>query len=84
MKLIQEEQEKFIVECHTDDCGYESNDRYVFPSKEELENFLGINNDYENHVYKSGVDIFGQERSLGSNEYPNYIYSKIEYRVDWN
>lgn len=83
MKLIPEK-EVFIAECHTSDCGYESDDHYAFPSKEELENFLGVNNDYENHIYKRGIDIFDRERSLGSNEYPNYIYSKIEYRVDWN
>lgn len=34
MKLVQQK-EKFYVVCHTEDCGYESKDTYVFPSMEE-------------------------------------------------
>lgn len=50
MKLVQQK-EKFYVVCHTEDCGYESKDTYVFPSMEEVEKFLGMRNDYENHLY---------------------------------
>ncbi len=82
MKLVASE-ERFIVECHTDDFGYKSNDCYVFGSKEELENFLGINDDCENHIYKRGTDISGRDWKIGCNEFPDCVYSKTEYEIDW-
>jgi len=83
MKL-NKSRERFYVECHTDDFGYTSDDCYTFDSEEQLENFLGIHNDYENHVYKEGTDIFGRSRSLGCSECPNNIYSKTEYEIEWD
>lgn len=55
-------EEKFYVVCHTDDCGYHSEDTYVFLSMDEVEKFLGIKNDYDNHIYYNGTDIYGQKR----------------------
>lgn len=82
MKLVKEE-EKFYVVCHTDDCGYNSEDTYVFPSMDEVEKFFGIKNDYENHIYYNGTDIYGQKRSLGCNEFPVIIYSRTDYEINW-
>ena len=44
MKLVQQK-EKFYVVCHTEDCGYESKDTYVFPSMEEVEKCKEVFND---------------------------------------
>lgn len=82
MKLIQDK-EKFYVVCHTSDCGYESNDTYTFPTIEEVEKFLGIKDDYENHVYYQGEDIFGTKHSLGSCEFVDAIYSRTDYEIKW-
>lgn len=83
MKLIQEK-EKFYVVCHTSDCGYESDNTYTFPSKEEVEKFLGMKNDYDNHIYYQGKDIYGTMRSIGSCEFVEAIYSRTDYEVDWS
>lgn len=40
-------------------------------------------NDYENNIYYNGMDIYGQKRSLGCNEFPDVIYSKTDYEIDW-
>lgn len=82
MKLIQEK-EKFYVVCHTSDCGYESSDTYIFPSMEEVEKFLGMKNDYKNHIYYEGEDIYGVKHSLGYSEIVDTIYSKIDYTIDY-
>jgi len=72
----------FRVSCHTDDCGYTSNDTYSFPSKEEVEKFLGIYDDFE-HEYFNGIDIFGQKRKIGSCEFVDSIKEETEYQIDW-
>ena len=82
MKLVTSE-ERFIVDCHTDNFGYISDDHYAFESKEDLESFLGINDNHMDKIYKYGTDIFGRQRRLGASEYPVNIYSKIEYKIDW-
>lgn len=82
MKLVKEK-EKIYINCHTDDCGYYSEDTYVFPSMDEVEKFLGMKNDYENNIYYNGMDIYGQKRSLGCNEFADVIYSKTDYEIDW-
>lgn len=82
MKLIKED-EKFYIDCHTDNCGYHSEDTYVFPSMDEIEKFLGMKNDYENHIYYNGTDIYGQKRSLGCNEFVDAIYSRTDFNIDW-
>lgn len=82
MKLIKE-QEVFYVVCSTDDFGYKSNDTYEFLSMEEVEKFLGMKDDYENHIYHQGIDRYGIERSRGCNEFPDAIYSRTEYEIDW-
>ena len=64
-------------------CGYESEDTYVFPSMEEVEKFLGMRNDYENHIYYQGEDIYGTKRSIGYSEFIDVIYSRTDYEVDW-
>lgn len=51
---------------------------------EEVEKFLGMKNDYVNHVYYHGTDRYGTERSLGCNEFPEAIYSRTEYEIDWS
>lgn len=83
MKLIKEEEKLYVV-CHTDDFGYHSENTYIFPSMDEVEKFLGMKNDYENHIYYSGTDIYGRERSLGCNEFPDVIYSKTDYEINWD
>ena len=82
MKLIQQK-EKFYVVCHTSDCGYESEDTYIFPSMEEVEKFLGIRNDYENHIYYEGEDIYGAKHSIGYSEFVDVIYLRTDYEIDW-
>lgn len=52
MKLIRE-QEVFYVVCSTNDFGHKSDDTYEFLSMEEVEKFLGMKNDYVNHVLLS-------------------------------
>ena len=83
MKLIKE-QEIFYVACSTNDFGFKFDDTYEFLSMEEVEKFLGMKNDYKNHVYYHGVDRYGVERSLGCNEFPKAIYSRTEYEIDWS
>ena len=82
MKLIPWQQ-VFYVECHTDNFGYKHDDCYAFNSCEEVENFLGMHDDYKNQIYKEGEDISGNKLHLGCDEYPNNIYSQIEYEIDW-
>ncbi len=60
-----------------------SNDTYTFPTIEEVEKFLGIKNDYKNHVYYEGEDIFGTKHSLGSCEFVDEIYSRTDYEIKW-
>lgn len=57
MKLVASE-ETYVAECHTDSFGFTNDDRYIFRTKEELENFLGINDNHEDKTYKYGTDIF--------------------------
>lgn len=82
MKLIKK-QEVFYLECSTNDFGYKSNDTYEFLSMEEVKKFLGMKNDYDNHIYPHGVDGYGVERSLGCNEFPDVIYSRTDYEIKW-
>lgn len=85
MKIIKliKGKEKFYVVCHTSNGEYEDYDTYTFPSIEEVEKFLGMRNDYENHIYYDGEDICGINRSIGSHEFVDTIYSKIDYEIDW-
>lgn len=51
--------------------------------KEKEKFYIGMKNDYENHIYCNGTDIYGQKRSLGCNEISNIVYSRIDYEIDW-
>ena len=80
MKLVKSE-ERVYVECQTSGDGYESNEIYIFSSMEEVKKFLGLCDDYEKNIYPKGVDIYGQEHSIGYYEHAEKIYAKTEYEI---
>lgn len=82
MRLMKQES-RYYAECHTDSDGYENDNTYIFPSEEELQKFLGMRDDYENHHYYSGIDIYGEEKSLGYYESVECVYSKTEYNMKY-
>ena len=73
------------VYCYSDcGCGYKDSQIYVFPNMGEVENFMGIRDNYKEDIYFSGTDIFGNKRKVGSYEYIGCIKEETEYEVKYD